>query len=375
MPTATSLFGSSRGAVLVSTCALALLVPRIADACGASIPELTASVPVDGGTYPGNAALLFSGFEISLDAVTVTVDGAAATLVPAEFAASFATIAALVEPAPEAGQTVVVAGSFCSEGEGCDPVTITYTASAADVTAPVPNVDDTFFAVYDHPEYDTNLGCDELVVQQTLYVHLSQAAPAAGDALSLFQVEWKPEGAGQAGFRRAVRFGEEALSLAVLMQESMIGGLDLASACIDITPIDAANNAAPAFQVCPACFFRKDEVPAAGGPPEPEWSDDDAVPGSACAPAAPTTGDDPTGEPPSGTGTGTGSDSDTGSDTGSGTGDADSATAAEGDDGLDKGCACSSGGAAPSDLGRFVLFALGLGLAVVRRRPMKSHLV
>ena len=52
------------------------------------------------------------------------------------------------------------------------------------------------------------------------------------------------------------------------------------------------RNAAEPFEICPACFYRKDEGENDGGPvPEPAWTDADAVPGSACAVAVETTGE------------------------------------------------------------------------------------
>src|SRR5690606_38857881 len=117
-----------------------------------------------------------------------------------------------------------------------------------------------------------------------------------------------------------------------------LGGADPAvDGCLEVRAIDTANNAAPMFELCPACFFRQDDVPVAPGgfPPEPVWTDDDAVPGSACATAAPTTGDDdPTGAP----------DNDTGSDTSADTGTDTEGSATGGQDGPDKGCACRSSG-------------------------------
>jgi hypothetical protein len=135
------------GAVLAGTCALVLAVPRSAEACGVNLPELYEAVPADGQSYPRNAALLFSGTEIKLDAVTVTVDGAPASLVPASLPARMATIAARVEPEPQEGQAVTVSGSFC---EGCEPITLTYIASARDDAPPEVIAAESFFTVYDH---------------------------------------------------------------------------------------------------------------------------------------------------------------------------------------------------------------------------------
>lgn len=350
-------------ALLVGSCAIAGYTPRSADACGVPAPELTSTVPADGATYPGNAALLFSGFDLTLDAVTVTVDGQPASLVPAPLAEGFAAIAALVEPQPQAGQTVVVSGSFCSP-EFCDPVSLTYTASAPDLTAPAPLAEQAYFGVYDHADFASGGGDCQSDSDLTFYLHVPQTAPAGGEALPVVRASYDPDGEGGAfGIRSTVYSPGDMATLVISATDEQLLGKDPATeVCITIEVVDTAGNAAPAFQVCPACYLRKDDTPQLGSTPsEPAWTEADAVPGSACAGATestgaatdsgpePTSGD--TGEPPTTGEPETGTDSDTG-----------------GLDG-DKGCACSMHGA-PIDPGALVLFGLGLGLLRRRRSPV-----
>lgn len=361
--------------MLVSTCALAVLVPRLADACGASVPELYEAIPADGATYPGNAALLFTGFEISLDAVTVTVDGQPAAFAPAEFAADLATIAVLVEPAPQAGQTVVVSGSFCAEEEFCEPVAITYTAGEHDVAAPAPIVEASFYAVLDHEEFSWNDSCDEWAVAQTMYVHLQQAAPGPADAPVAVHLAWDPDGAeGPAGFAEQRWAPGEATVLDVMLSEAAFGEFDpRIDGCLQVTTIDTAGNAGAPFELCMACFAGADDTPITEPPDEPLWTEADAVPGSACAPAVETTGgEDPTeGEDPtageSGEAPTSGGESGEAPTGGGESGEAtESASATDsatgGEDDSDKGCACSSdpGSANGGHLMLLALAALGL---------------
>lgn len=348
-----------QGTALLGACALSVLVTRPAEACDPGEPFLQGTLPADGAVHPGNAALLFRGFNISIAAVTVTVDGEPAALAPADFDDNLSEIAAFVEPAPTDGQVVALSGSFC---EGCEPVTITYTAGPPDVTAPAPSVESSFFAVYEHADFMSSGGDCMTDSDLTLYVHLSQESPAPGDP-SLFRVAWDPDGEGDAGFHRTVRVDGESHVLALSLVSEQLGGKDpLTEVCLDITALDLAGNAAETFQVCPACFARADEIEhGIDTPAEPAWTEADGVPGSPCAGAEPqTTGEEPTGTDTAPTSGGSDSSSDSSSDT-------DSGGATGGEDG-DKGCACSSNGGDPGDVGRFLLFALGLGLALIKRR-------
>lgn len=354
-------------ALLLGACALTALAPRAADACGVPAPELTSSVPADGATYPANAALLFSGFDITLDGVTVTVDGQPATFAPAEFAASFANIAVLVEPQPMPGQTVAVSGLFCPD-EFCDPVSITYTAGEPDLTAPAPSADMAFFGVYDHADFMSGGGDCQSDRDLTFYVHVPQAAPAAGDALPLLHAAWDPDGDGPIPgvWGRGRAPDADARLVLTSLDEDLVGKDPATDLCFTIRMIDSAGNEAPSFDVCPACYFRKDDAPQDQVPPEPQWSDADAVPGSACAVASESTGAaTDTGTDPTTGGTGDNQTTGDAQSTGDAQTDGDSATDTGSQD-EGKGCACSTDGD-PKDLGALLL-GLALGLSRRRRR-------
>ncbi|MDC0720379.1 MYXO-CTERM sorting domain-containing protein [Nannocystis bainbridge] len=349
-----------QGTALIGACALSGLVARPAEACGPPPPGLESSLPVDGTTHPGNAALLFNGYYIKLDDVTVTVDGEPATLVPADFGVSLAAASAFVEPAPTEGQVVVVSGTFCDPGE-CEPTTITYTASADDVGAPAPIVDASFFAVYDHRDFVSSGGDCQSDTDLTFYFHLGQTDPAPGDP-TFFTIAWDPDGEGPLGVRRTVRADGDALVARVGLHETQLGSWDPQKLCFEVSAIDAAGNAAEPFELCSACYARTDDIAhEIDSPAEPDWTEADAVPGSACASEVqPTTGEE--------TDTGPTTGDTSGDATGDATGDTSSDSDSAGGDDDGKGCACSSDGGDPSDAARFLLFVLGLGLALVKRR-------
>jgi len=348
-----SLSHSLAALTLLGAFALVAAAPGDARACGAPEPGLTSTTPKNGETYPANAALLFSGFDISLDGVTVKVDDQAAELVPAAFASSWANIAVLIEPPPMVGQTVVVSGAFCEFGD-CEPVTLTYTAGALDLVAPVPVADASRFTVYDHADFESSGGDCQSNSDLTFYVRVMQDAPAAGEAPGVVSAAWA-EGGGS--FQDFTFTASESAFMAIAVDSPQLDGKDpTTEVCLKITATDLAGNAAEPFELCPACFFRKDEGENDGGPvPEPAWTDADAVPGSACAVEVETTGGEPqtTGDEPTTGEPQTSGDEESGSDT------------LPAEDG-EKGCGCDGTGGS-RDLGALVLLGLGLGLRRRRR--------
>lgn len=353
-------------ALLAGTCSLAAYAPRLAAACGPPQPGLTGSIPADGATYPANAALLFSGFYIQTDALKVTVDGVDAELVPADLPSGFATRAVLVQPQPEPGQTVVVSGSFCP-AENCEETTLTFTAGELDLVAPEPIPAAAFFGVYDHSDFVSSGGDCQSDSDITFYLHLEQGPASEGGATELVHAEWKPNDNGGVSGSRRTSGGVEILAMSVVT--SQLAGADPnKDVCFTVTHHDAAGNVSEPYQVCPACFFRKDDLPLMQSTPaEPAWTDADAVPGSACADGD-TTGDtdsDSSGDPETG---GTTEDpTDSGPDpTGSSSGDPETSgpdTGDQEDDG--KGCACDSDSNAPAAP---TLAALALLLLIRPRR-------
>lgn len=342
-------------ALLAGTCSLVAYAPRLAAACGPPPPGLTDSLPADGATYPANAAVLFSGFYLQTDALKVTVDGVDAELVPADLPAGFADRAVFVQPQPQPGQTVVISGSFCPE-ENCEETTLTFTAGEPDLVAPVPNPAAAFFGVYDHGDFVSSGGDCESDSDITFYLHVEQSPVGEGGAPELVRAEWKPNDNGGVSGSRRTTDGSEVLAMSVVT--SQLAGADPnKDVCFSVTLHDAAGNVSEPYQVCPACFFREDDLPLTQSTPaEPVWTDADAVPGSACADGD-TTGDtdgESSGDPETGGTTEDPTDSGpdpTGSSSGDPqtTGDTDTSgpdTGDQQDDG--KGCACDSDTNAPA---------------------------
>lgn len=348
--------------MFAGACALAAYAPELAAACGAPEPGLTSTTPADGATYPANAALLFNGFDISLDAVTVTVDGAPATLVPAGFVSGFADFEVAIEPQPTPGQTVVVSGSFCPDWS-CPETSLTFTAGEPDLSAPVPVPEAAFFGVFDHADFMSSGGDCLFDSDMTFYLHTEQSA--ADGAPQRIYAEWQPQGPG--GFwGTALTDGTSATLRMSITANNLADADPTRDVCFTVSVADAAGNKAEPYTVCPACFFRKDEAEVDDPTPsEPAWTEADAVPGSPCAGEAGTTGDATTGDPTTGDVTTTDDPTGGPEPTGTGTGEPETSSATGGDQDDDgKGCACDSdGGGGPGGLA-----VAALALALVRRR-------
>lgn len=322
------------------------LVPSPASACAPLPPGLESSKPGgSGSSLPANAAILLFGFPLSLDAITVTVDDAPATLQEVELADGFADLAVRIDPQPMPGQWVVLDGNFCPDSE-CEPSTLSFSVTEPDTAAPAPTVADAFFAVYDHVDFVSSGGDCQSDSDLTFYVHVPGVAPGTSDAATIVSASWDPDGEGPAGFRRTRLASDDPTLLTISVTAAELGGADPAELCLTITTTDAAGNSAAPFELCNACYLREDsEVHDVGTPPEPTWTDAEAVPGSACAAGVETGGVETGGVDTEPTDSGA-------SDT-------------SGEDDGDKGCACDTRPRG-HDLGPWLGVALALGL--VRRR-------
>lgn len=339
------------------------LAPAPARACEPLPPGLTSSVPADGEGLPANAAVLFFGQELTLTGVSVTVDGAPAALVPADAVAG-AALAARVDPPPAPGQTVVIAGDFCQESGGCGPSMLTFTASAADDTSPTPVTEGSFFAIYDHGDFVSSGGDCQYDSDLTFYVHLVDGASVA-DARTVFTATWDPDGLGPipAAFGRSALGTGGASVLTISVTADKLLGKAPTDVCLTIQVADLAGNPPASYELCPACYLRQDAtVPDGSTPPEPAWTEDDAVPGSACAgPGGSSSGDSDTGPIT------TGSPTEGGTSVGPGSSSSAGSTGPEtgGETGGEKGCACAAESSPPSWL--LLLGVLGLGRRRSRR--------
>ncbi len=147
---------SSRVLALAFASAI-LAAPKHTLACSPPFPDLGSTLPAQGETYPSNAAIIFNGFFISFDNITATIDGAPATLVPADdgFSAGYPGIAMRLDPAPVEGQIVAIEGSYCN---GCPSTLLEYTVGAAD-TPPPEAPQRLQYDVHDHVAFNGRAKC------------------------------------------------------------------------------------------------------------------------------------------------------------------------------------------------------------------------
>ncbi|MFT3775041.1 MAG: hypothetical protein QM820_57570 [Minicystis sp.] len=262
--------------------ATALPAPT-AHACSPPFPGLTGSIPRDGDTYPGNAALFFEGFDLSLDNVTATIDDQPATLVQAADIVVPGNLIAKLAPVPTAGQRVKITGKLCSEPT-CEEVSISYTAGEADTVAP-PATTVESFNVYDHADYKAQGGECASDVDVSYWVHLTSPALAAGESPRLYTIEgYRDSKLGEAVVSASGFVREQSHVSAFALLASQLGGAEPAEAlCFRVVTQDAAGNHAEASEVvCKPCHYKADETPHDTPPSEPQWTAADVYPGGPC---------------------------------------------------------------------------------------------
>ncbi|WP_170319219.1 hypothetical protein [Polyangium spumosum] len=326
---------------------LSAAAPRPARACPPPLPGLYNHIPENGATYPANAALFFSGHYISLDAVTVTVDGAPAAFVPVadEALAGLAGFVVRIDPTPAAGQVVEVAGDFCLAGEMCEPEAISFTTSAPDTTGPL-GVKSVLYNVHDYPDFKASVGDCQSDSDLAYHVHVEGEPAGPGEAPVVFRVEAFRDAAMQdLAFARSV-FASSPIQFRKLALE--LGGADPAAAfTFRVKTLDAAGNAGDSSVVSSPCHVRVDPPGTSSwAPDEPMWTAADAYPGGAC----------------DGSGGGGGSGG------GSGGGGSDGGSGGGGGSGDDGSCAIGVPGGAPSGVAGLGLLVLAWASSRIRRR-------
>jgi MYXO-CTERM domain-containing protein len=275
--------------VLPLVAALPLLsAARAAHACAPPAPGLSWHLPADGATYPANGVLLFRGFDISLDQVTVKVDGQPASFVDAsgEFPNPFIAQGKVrVSPKPNPGQMVVVSGDFCLPGSGCTPVTFSYTAGPEDNTPPDAPAN-LQYEVHDHPDFKSSGGDCQTDSDIAWWLRVEGQPAESAEAPVLYHVE----GFADAGLSNPLFSSLTIASDPVqrLHYESLapqLAGASPAEICLRVTTLDTAGNKKVSSVVmCKACHLRVDpqgESPF-GPPDEPEWTSADLYSGGMC---------------------------------------------------------------------------------------------
>ncbi|WP_159397449.1 hypothetical protein [Sorangium cellulosum] len=336
-----------------------------ADACGALPSGLQGTLPESGATYPANAALLFRGYDISLEGVSVTVDGEPARLVAVPDVSFWNALAARIEPTPGKGQGIVIEGDFCAPEPSCGVTRIELTAGDPDTTAP-PAPEALSFNVYQYAPHAPN-NCESPSSISWWITAVGEGA-GAGESPVIYKVE---------AFRDDT-FTEPVFSFNELVEASPVemtirgirdtlSGTDGPEAmCFRIQATDAAGNAARgAVHACKPCNYRADPEGAlpieASDLGEPEWTSADRYPGGTCVP---------------GVGAGSGGDGGGGGGGDSGDGEGDGGGGDDGgsldDDTIVRGCSCraagSDGAAGGGALGGAALALLACAALVGRRK-------
>jgi hypothetical protein len=268
-----------------------------ADACSPPAPALTGSTPKSGDTYPANAALFFEGYDISLDGVTVTVDGQPATLQPVTDGpiSKVGTLVATIQPKPAPGQTVIVSGQFCDDSF-CKPTSIEFEAGAEDNTPP-PSTEIASFNVYDYPDFKSSGGDCQTNSDLAWFFQLTAPALAAGESPRI----WTLERASDESFSDAkeiVSTFVNGTSFGITDRElaAILGDKSAPEAfCFRVKTSDASGNTGGVSSVvCKPCNYRVDTGAQPFSPPaEPAWTSADVFPGGTCDTGA---GGDPNGE-------------------------------------------------------------------------------
>jgi MYXO-CTERM domain-containing protein len=339
--------------------------PR-AEACSPPPSGVFSTIPAEGQKYPGNAAVILQGQGISLTDASVTVDGQPATLkdVSKTLFSDLGIFAVAVEPAPAAGQSVVITGTFCAGGSGCPPVKLTYQATAADTVAPTP-IDLVGFDIHDYTDFKSSGGDCQNNSDYAWWVELKTQVPdQAVDGAVLYRIEGYVSGTQPANPDVwAVGYVDDTGHVVVPIRWTVdiLGNKPLPEAmCFRVVAYDTAGNTPSTSPetYCKPCHYRADGIPGNGFPPaEPAWTPADIYSGGTCDSSIPSTGSSGIG---GGVPHGTGSSSGAGGGSGGGT---------SGDQ-VVGGCGCSVAGDDQSPTGLFGALALAIGasLRLARRR-------
>lgn len=328
-------------AVPFTALALVAAAPR-AHACAPLPPGVSSTLPADGAKYPGNAAVMLQGQGISPTEATVTVDGQPATLkdVSKAWFSDLGYVGVTVEPTPKEGQSVVITGTFCPPGGGCNPVTLHYQATAPDTVAPSP-IELLSYSIYDYPDFKSSGGDCQSNSDFAWWLKLKTNVPMGLNESPLIYAVERYDDASLAGGPVIAASGYVAVSWSssatIRSTVDNLEGRPLPEAfCFRVRTYDTAGNAPSVSQVlCKPCNYRVDSVPVESFPPaEPEWTAADAYPGGPCE--SPTTA------------TGTGSGGGSGTD----------------DDEVIGGCGCRVAGEGDTTSGLLGALALALGAAV-----------
>lgn len=270
--------------VLGSIGAATALTSADARACSPPAPGLVSHIPANDAYYPANGIILFDGYDISTAQVSVTVNGAAASLVDASsaFSTSVATLAVRVSPKPNPDEVVTISGSFCT---GCPSESFSFTARADDVVAPE-GVVSAHYGVHDYADFKTSGGDCQIDSDLALWVSAQTIPPSEEEAPVIVQVEAFADSAltKPMGNRSALITTNETV-WGYRLTSDMLQGANPTGVCFRLSTKDLSGNQGPMPTViCNACYTRTDaqgNMPVSP-PDEPTWGDADIIKNGPC---------------------------------------------------------------------------------------------
>lgn len=341
---------------------------RGAAACLPPEPGLFKTVPAEGQKYPGNAALIFTGHQITLDKATVTVDGQPASLVDASDLFPYYGKVALIEPMPAPGQAVVVAGDFCADPVVCPPETLSFVAAAVDAEAPAAP-EAIHFDVHDYPDFMSSPGDCQTDSDVAYWIEVEGTPAAEGEAPVLYTVEALADAASTdplwTGLALITAGSTPFVRRAVL--EELVGEQVPEAFCYRVRAMDTAGHAgAGEILTCKPCHYRADPPgTSVTAPEEPAWTEADIYPGGMCGQGTSSSTSTSASTGGAGGGTSTGG---VGVGGASGVGGAGTTSGDPADSVTVGGCGCRAAGSPEKGRVGWLIAALGATLAAARRQ-------
>jgi len=247
------------------------------------MPGLYGSVPAQGETYPGNAAVNLSGYELSLDKVVASVDGAPASLAQISYVPGYFQdqVLAKVTPTPQLGQTVVISGNFCADngyyGDDyfCEPQSLSYVAGAHDLVAPQASLD-VRYDVHTHPDREPSNSCENYS-DATVYVRLKGTPAQPGESPVVVTVS-------VLGQVRQLILQQLEQTVTFELSDYELKGAQPEQLSVLLSVSDAAGNALGQSGASAACRLSKEAPVMDDGWSwsEPDWSKAQVVQGGPC---------------------------------------------------------------------------------------------
>jgi hypothetical protein len=236
---------------LVASAGLALVVPRVAQACSCvGAAELV--TPAVDEAHPADAGLLFGAwcFSGTFDNFSVTIDDVPATLsfeyLGGEYAGSEWHVAT-IDPLPQPGQVVTVSRCGADAFERCTPETpietlVQYTAGPSDTDAPATGGAVTL----QHESGEFEVGCLEIAALR-FDVAVTGLDPGS-DADLLYTIELR-DGGGRLVDSTTIHAPEPitALDESFYAYEAPV---DAADHCISVTATDLSGNSTLVAELC-----------------------------------------------------------------------------------------------------------------------------